>query len=284
MTVECSEYQDLISAFVDRRLQGAEMEELRTHLTQCSDCRFEYEMQSVTKALLATKTRRVTAPETLRLKVGQSIRRVPSPVGVSVMQWMRSWAKFSPRPVLVGGIVAAALTLYFVVPWKPVPAIRKASFFPDDVILQSIENFRAVSSGEIKPQVESSEPTSVEKFFSGKTEFPVLVPRLRDCKLIGGVLNEVHGVPLAHVVYKHGDHIVYMYQACWDIVVTDEKLHLPDNVKAELRRTGWFCESRADSHTVVVWLKGKTLCSAVAKISQADLLDCVKAVEESRGW
>ena len=46
----------------------------------------------------------------------------------------------------------------------------------------------------------------------------VLVPQIRECTLVGGVLNEASpGIPLAHVVYTDQDNrLLYMYQACWD--------------------------------------------------------------------
>ena len=71
------------------------------------------------------------------------------------------------------------------------PPARVAIAAGNNVLLQSMENYRAVLAGNITPQVASSDPASVRKLFEGATTFPVHVPRLRHCTLIGGVAERL---------------------------------------------------------------------------------------------
>ena len=107
---------------------------------------------------------------------------------------------------------------------------------------------------------------------------------MKDCILVGGVVNEYGGDKLAHVVYSRDNNVVYMCQACWERVQNGGKLNLPDEVKAELLRTGWYSRTLPDGGSVVLWTKGKTLCSAVARMSKEDLIACLTAAEISDEW
>jgi hypothetical protein len=142
-------------------------------------------------------------------------------------------------------------------------------------------NRSAVVNGEITPQVASSEPVNVMRLFSGKTDFPVVMPVMKDCRLVGGVLNEYSGAKLAHVVYKHNDDLIYMYQACFETVMKGEKLSMPQATTEELQRTGWFADTQPDGRTFVLWTKGPTLCVAVSRMKKADLIACLTSGESS---
>jgi hypothetical protein len=175
--------------------------------------------------------------------------------------------------------VAAAVVVFILRPTsspveQPIALERSAS---TDVIAQSLTNYRAVVNGDIKPQVVSSVPENVLSYFSGKTEFPVLVPAMKHCTLVGGVLSSCSGAPLAHVVYRLDDKLICMYQACWETVMKGEKLNIPDEALAELQRTGWYTKTDSAGDTVVLWRKGKTLCAAVARMDKDALLACLGA-------
>ena len=45
------------------------------------------------------------------------------------------------------------------------------------------------------------------------------------------------------MVYKHGEKLIYMYQACWNTVQEGKNLMVPDEVKESLRKTGWYTET-----------------------------------------
>jgi anti-sigma factor RsiW len=50
--MNCGRVSNLLSAYIDRELTGAEMPHLRSHLSDCDDCRAEYEALHRTKMML----------------------------------------------------------------------------------------------------------------------------------------------------------------------------------------------------------------------------------------
>jgi predicted nucleic acid-binding Zn ribbon protein len=138
-----------------------------------------------------------------------------------------------------------------------------------------VTNYQAVVAGLIKPQLASSDPEMVRGLFAGIRDFQVIFPRMKECTLVGGVMNEFSGIQLAHVLYSHDTEVVYMYQTCWQTVMAGDKLNLPEAAKEELARTGWYSEELSDGNSIVLWKKGRTLCSAVARMSKNDLLACL---------
>jgi hypothetical protein len=151
----------------------------------------------------------------------------------------------------------------------------------NNVLRQSMDNYRAVLAGSITPQIASSDPASVMKLFEGVTTFPVHIPKLRQCTLVGGVLNAYEGTPLAHVVYQHGEKLIYMYQACWTTVQEGKNLMVPDEVKESLRKTGWYTATLENGQTMALWVRGRTLCAAVSEVSSEELIACLTSEESA---
>lgn len=201
-----------------------------------------------------------------------SDRREPLPF------WRRLFASLYFRPAVAFAAAFIAVIFLFTTDQSPnIPRTIEASLLPaNDVIKQSLTNYMAVVRGEIKPQLVSDRAEHVQQFFAGKTDFPVLLPDVQGCKLIGGVLNYFSGKTLAHVVYAHhGSELVYIYEACWQTVESGEPLQLMPDVQHELGTSGRYVLSQPDGYTIVLWRQDSTLCSAVAKLDKETLLTCL---------
>jgi anti-sigma factor RsiW len=274
MSAECTEYHQLVTAAVDNRLEHQEREALETHLHGCGQCRREFELQSLTKTFLANRTTPLPTPHHVREGICRNVlQMVPSAEGTS---WIFSQQRFV-RPAFAIGVACLALLLWVM---NPSPNVEHTQAgFSSDVIFQSLANYRGVIAGDITPQVVSERNDEVRSFFTDKTTFPVLVPRIKDCTLLGGVLNEHAGFPLAHLLYRHGDDIIYVYQACWETIQQGKTLYLDASICDQLNRTGWYSMSGPEDQTVVLWLKGRTLCAAVSRLTREDLIACLTAVE-----
>ncbi len=274
--MKCREFQEQISAAVDRYLQSDEMSTFGEHANGCPACRGEYEMELRTKQIVCSRMRMIPTPSSvtgaLLMRLNNE-RSAPSATrDFTLRRVMRS--PFM-KPALA--FAATCAVVIFLVRQPPVPstAVVTASLAGTDIVLQSLSNFQAVIGGAIKPQIISDVPESVQIYFSGKTEFPVLVPSMRHCTLVGGAVNECAGTVIAHVVYRREGKLIYMCQACLATVTKGDKLNIPDRAKSGLEQTGWFSETTQDGNTVILWKKGATLCAAVAQMSREDLLACL---------
>jgi len=277
--VNCKDFQGHITDAVDTHLPQAEMKLFLDHANACPPCRSDYEAESSTKRLVMMRARLVDTPASVKRAILDRLEEdsAATPAPAAPSWFSRVLQSLRLRPSLA--LAIALLALIIIVAQIARPPARVAIAAGNNVLLQSMENYRAVVAGNITPQVASSDPASVRRLFSGMTTFPVHVPKLRHCTLVGGVLNAYEGTPLAHVVYRHGEKLIYMYQACWSTVQEGKSLMVPDQVKDSLRKTGWYTETLEDGQTMALWVRGGTLCAAVAQADRDELVACVTAEE-----
>jgi anti-sigma factor RsiW len=275
--VDCKSFQELISAAVDRQLTKSESAAFAEHGRLCGACWYEYEAEAATKSVVRLRARRERTPELVA-------QRVILQIGGGGLYGIPRWfVEFVRKPVLkpiVGFALAFIAVILFLQGPHTSSLISQASLVPNDVILQSLMNHRAVLDGKIKPQVISSEPAQLESLFSQITDYSVHLPHMKNCRLVGGVQNEYDGTKLAHLVYQRDTDIVYVYQTCLATVLKGDKLRIPYQAREALEHTGWFTESEPDGRTVVLWERGRTLCVAVSRMSKDDLMACLTSDQD----
>ena len=182
-------------------------------------------------------------------------------------------------------ILSFAAVIYVLSRQASPGGVESAGFVSgSDIVRQSSSNYEAVLKGEIVPQVVSDCPDNVRTYFQGKTPFPVFIPAMKECTLVGGSVNEYHGMRLAHVLYKHGLQFIYLYQACRESVMKGDTLHLSREAKNDLDRTGWHCCTAPDGAAVVLWVRGRTLCAAVAPLNSQHLMAHLAEADVPDAW
>jgi anti-sigma factor RsiW len=274
--VDCKTFQELITPAIDQRLGDDEQAAFQDHRSGCSPCRSEYDGMAATRAAVKAHVPRAESPEHLARHIVDRIRLEGLPSD------RQGWPALFARPLFkpaIGFALACAAVLILLKDSSSDSSLSQASLASNDVVLQSLTNYRAVLAGQIRPLIMASEPARMESLFSDITDYSVHLPRMKDCKLIGGVQNEFAGMKLAHLVYQHQSDIVYMYQTCLASVLKGDKLHLSQQAKNELTQTGWFTETEPDGRTVVLWTKGRTLCAAVSRMKKDDLVAVVTSGE-----
>ena len=283
--MNCKEFQEQISAAVDRYLKDNERRIFEDHAGQCPPCRHAYQNELRTKALVHAKLRMVHAPETLVASIVTQLGpNTVSAAGSAHQSWADLMAILVSRPVLVGSFALLAVALIVTQPslrfWESTgkPTSER------DVIQQSLANYQAMVEGSIKPQLVSSEPESLLEFFSGKTDFQVHVPAMKECILLGGSLNDLGGEKVAHVMYQRNSRMIYVYQVCREMAMKGEQLSLPANVQSELQRTGWFTQALPTGEGLVLWVRSGTLCTAVAQMSPTELVTILQSEEQRQPW
>jgi anti-sigma factor RsiW len=269
--VKCRDFLERVSAAADSCLQAEVMAEFLEHADVCPRCRSEYEAEASTKRIIASRAHMVETPASVRIAILERLEQeslaIPKPVVSSRSSRFKQPIRIRPTFAVALALVAALIVILQIAQ----PPARVAIAAGNNVMLQSMENYKAIRTGSITPQVASSDPENVRKLFDGRTTFPVHVPKLKDCTLVGGVLNSYEGTPLAHVVYNRGNGLVYMYQTCWTTVQQGERLMVPANVMSSLRKTGWYTEELDDGQTLALWVRGATLCAVVADVGRDEL-------------
>jgi anti-sigma factor RsiW len=280
--VNCKEFQELISPAVDDLLAAEDLAAFRGHSKVCTTCRFEFEAEAATKVVVRMHARRVPAPAVTLQQISRLIAQ-EQPMAPSGWFGRVTGSPFF-RPA-IGFAMGFVVILLLLRPNTTTSPVLEAGFASNDVIGQSLVNYSAVLDGSIQPQIASSEPHELAPLFTGITDYSVHMPRMKDCRLVGGMQNDFAGVKLAHVVYRHDNEMVYIYQACWSTVEKGEKLRLSNEARDSLLHTGWFTATQPDGRTVVLWKKGRTLCVAVSRMSKGALVECLLSGEETeRPW
>ncbi len=280
--VECQQFQQLITGAVDQRLNRSEMEAFIDHAAKCSTCRYDYELESAAKTIVQTRLKMVRTPQALTESISRKIQQIDQDQATPEKKqaWTKIYALPVLKPMLVLALVFAAVFAFVLSPigFGPAPAAPAGS----DFLAQSLSNFHAVLAGVIQPQIISDSPQQVRDYLAGKTSFPVHVPALNKCTLVGGSANEYHGMKLAHVVYKHDGQVIYMFQAPYDRVVAGDGLVISDEAKEQLANVGSFSDAAPGGDTAILWVLGNTLCVAVSRIDRKELSKCL-ASEDAPG-
>lgn len=261
--MNCQEFQEYISAAVDQCLPKNDVDRFLDHLRRCPPCRAEYEMDATTKMVVRSRCRRVRTPASVAAIVLDRVAREEGrPRMLSPIWWRAQWERPSAKPVLF--FAAAFLVMLILVrPDRQTPG----SDIPD-VITQSVANYHAFQSGVLSPELLSDQPGDLTAFFAQRTAFPVTVRRLTDAVLVGGIVNDCSGEPLAHLVYRSGENLIYVCQASWEGLQRGDRLKVPERAVRLLKDEGWFSEDMPEGGSVLVWKRGGTLCTAVSPMPQ----------------
>jgi anti-sigma factor RsiW len=271
--VNCAEFQEHVTPAVDARLDASVMALFIEHVAQCPSCRQAFERERAVAALVRSRLHPAAVPAHVVDAILKAIaHEADARAGARGSRAGLRW-----NAVL--GRVAVAFALSFavvvVLVWRHgagLPPLPPADSTGSDIVHQSMHAYQSALKGDLAPQISSEVADCVRSYFNGKTEFPVLVPELKECTLVGGGVNDYHGATFAHIVYKHGQQVISVYQACRETVMKGEKLHLSPEAREELARTGWYCCTTADGASIVVWVNGATICAAVAPMDRDHLM------------
>ncbi|GBD05332.1 hypothetical protein HRbin20_00913 [bacterium HR20] len=150
---------------------------------------------------------------------------------------------------------AAAILIVIIAPWR-----SKATDFREE----SLQNFQLIMSGKLSVAKASQNFDELVAFFrsQGVTYNLVNVP-LR-AQLVGGVVSEHNGTKLAHLVYRRGDTLIYMYQAPEELFKRGI-LALPRSVMHHAETGEWYAENVAHA-TWMFWRVQSVYCSVVANV------------------
>jgi len=265
--VDCREFQELISEAVDKRLHTPTFRNFTAHAGVCPSCRNEFEMELLTKSVLHAKVQRQSVPN----NVYKSLQSAAEKLRPSSRNWIS--ALFG-ETFLNPAVALVALVLVAV---GAVSLLQKNNAIPissgKNIIAQSLNNYSAAMTGALKPTLVSHDPGDIKDYLANGTTFEVSVAALNDCDWCGGILSEIDGVRLVHVVYKiGGEGLLYVYQVDMKEALRGDKVGLPENAIASLEKTGWYFEQTPDLCNVVLWKHNNTLCAAVSKIGRDKMI------------
>src|SRR5262249_14118262 len=117
MTMQCSETQRFLDAYIDGEFDASDRAEIERHVAGCERCRVEIERQRAWKSALRARLARPVAPYALHRRVREALEDedVPEPL------WRRMVWRFTPAV-----LVSAALAALILRPEPSSPIVRES--------------------------------------------------------------------------------------------------------------------------------------------------------------
>jgi anti-sigma factor (TIGR02949 family) len=268
----------LITAEIDGELAESSKAPLTEHLAVCSNCRTDYDLELSTKTFLNRRLKHVETPAHLRQQIMSELA-LHSGDPVRTAGWLSAFvSRRSTRGFIALGS-ALALILIFLVITPSKPGHSHTQPRDANIIHQTFNNFDGVLSGSLSPQISSEDPAVLDTYFASRVNFKVNCPKHKSYKLLGGVCSHFNDEPVANVVYRKGQDVVYLYETNFHCVCRGTHLNLPQAAMDQLHATGWYIENPKPECTLAVWLIDSTVCCAIADMSQDKLLAFLKEGE-----
>jgi anti-sigma factor RsiW len=149
-----------------------------------------------------------------------------------------------------------------------------------DFRVAALNNYKAVMNGSIHLQHETTSFEDLQAFFREHgINYTLIRPKIK-AKLIGGVVSEENGEKSAHLVFRSGDTLLYMWQVAEHIpahatahggtAYPEPRNFLLDTVITRVTHHNgdWYWEEHTGAPTLAVWEDRSTLCVMIAQLPQ----------------
>lgn len=271
--MDCNGIQQYAGDAIDRSLSNDVAADFEAHLRRCPPCRREIALEKLAKFLIRQHVQWRETPRTTQSTILFALRQEYQNTSPIVPVFV---SRYFPRrvvlPALSGGV--AALFFFSLVTTKIDPSYpMTAHTASNDIINQSFKNFSLVKSGKLEPNLVSSVPESVGEYFQrSNLQFGVQMPLIRDCDWCAGSATEGNGVKQAHLIYKIGKEIVYVFEVSDDDALYGTQITLPPAAKHALVQSGWYTDPDHPDCNVVLWKTDEAVCVAVSTMGKGRLL------------
>ena len=259
------------SAMADGHLSSAEANRLQHEMMQDEALRAEYETVDAVRTMLRERADRLRMP--VPADVERSIRLAIAAEQSQSRARRERWLDtvidtvidYLRRPAIAVGVAAVALVA---VVWFAVD--RSSDTAPFRLYEASYANFQDIVGGTLELGKRTSNPAELASFFRDQgVAYDVFFPTI-DATLEGGVVSEHHGQRYAHLVYRAGDHLIYIFEVD-EPSIEGNMIAMASDVADDLEHSRWHWEERAGVGTMFVWESNNIVCSAVSDLRTQDL-------------
>ncbi|MBE1160038.1 anti-sigma factor family protein [Dyella acidiphila] len=250
----CHDARLLLHAYLDDELDAAQSVAMTRHMQACADCTAHYADFAQLRQAMTQGSLYRRAPDALRAQWTAAMPAAAAPAS-------------SPRPrrapIALAMAAGFAAALLFATPlWFY--ASRQQAGGADTGLSEVVSSHIRSLQQQHLMDVVSTDQHTVKPWFDGKLDF---APRVKDLAgagypLVGGRLDALEGHSVAALVYKHGLHIINLYQ--WP-VSTDA---------ADTAATQWH------GYNVLCWTRGRMRYVAVSDLNQSELRQFVLAFQD----
>jgi len=213
LMTECDEYRVKVLRYLDDDLQGRELDDFRSHLKACADCRAALEAEQALSSLLHRSRPLYSAPPALRSRVSAAVMQhsASKPTRLNIyLGALHALQRVLVDPVRrvssmrVLALVVLLLGFLFAFVPNVVRQVRAASY-----VQTAVSVHRSYLDGNRAMGLRSSSPETVTAWFTGKVPFHFRLPNAQSSPnntpsytLTGASVVNHRGNPIAFVTYE----------------------------------------------------------------------------------
>ncbi len=279
---------ELITSYIDNQISDQELRsQIEGMLKSDSKLNAKYESELLTKNLLSSRLTEIDVPQTTYNRIISSIDNLVMKEKLNNQivhtEYPSFWEtlKDAVSKKFIGiPRYAFALVAIFVIGGLFVFSGSKKAKNPyilagteKSIMVQAVNSFHKILSGDVKPQLSTSNAAEIEKYVMDKSHFDAYVPQIEDYQLTGVVCNEYNGQELAHLIYTNGhDDILYIYQTPVT-AVQKNNLDLPQDVQNEIVKAKFYmCDEVDDNNcTLTLWFKEDVVCASMTTMPKTEM-------------
>ncbi len=242
--MNCRDLETQLTAYLDGELIAEARGEFEAHLAACPTCPKHVEIERHNLGVIhqAAKAQSPVAPEAFKAKLFASIRRDAD---------RQRRARVGQLAAMAAGVTVA------LVAGNHVYRGHQRSLYEQDAAMRHARQFPL--------EIEQS-PEAIERWFGGKLDYRVSVPRFPNARATGGRLLQVRDKPAAYIRYDAPRQMgLFVYGDDHDVDVGAEPI-----------------ANASHGYNVVSWREGDVVYQLVTDLEEQDIRQLVPAATESR--
>lgn len=248
-----------------------------------------YKSEKLVKEFFASRLKQKELPKGLYSKINASIEELSGSTSakfipdsqslVSHHSYIEHLKEFFVTPFSIGVYAVprytfAVILFFFVLGLALVLNNNKreintfyASGSEKSIMVQAVNNFHKILTGEIKPTINSTDTQEIKKIIATESNFDAFIPDIQEYRLIGAVTNDFNGKKIAHFVYSSGDELIYIYETVIDSLC-HKKLELPSEMHNQILKDKFYLCDKFDDRdcAFMMWYKNNILCASVSNL------------------
>lgn len=255
----------LVTAYADNELRNPEeVKFVEQHLAADENLRVELQIQKMMKQLVRERIKTPAVPIHVRERI---VKKSTKP---SFRQFIESLL-LSPAFAFATLVGVVLIVLYSLNIQQTDFSLEQSG--ASNMFLQAEKNFGLIIAGKLAPQIVSSNPEVIQKFFrESGVKYSAVIPTFDLWKLVGGVVSEENGEKFAHHVYASPEgKIIYVYQVHRSYLVSSGKVSLSSGLVRFLDE-GKCYSKKSSNHSTMFKKSGDNICAIVTN-ENADLMD-----------
>ena len=263
--MDCKEAIQHITELVDNRIEKDKKIEVEKHLKECPRCRAEFRLEKKTKEIVSTRIKRVPVPPELRERILSQIYAFQDGYSARAKAKKRTW--FSLELSLAFGLAVIVIAIFIVLSLTQKANLQNSALASISPILTQ---YRAVSRGELKPDIISGDLNVIISAVQKEVHFTPMIMDIPNFQLVGVRISKTKPPNCADRIYRNKDKFIYIHQSPYHLT----RWH--KSVVSEVKHGKWLYLTTDSGESVIMWGDKDIACCAVSNLDLKELVKILK--------